>query len=99
MVFQISKAKTSPARCGFNTFPYDGPNLWKKFYHVLLFKEPNLTITKLKKILQIHLIIIIIIIIIVIIIIIINLFRLHKFTMVLMPRRKKNKYNIVINYI
>ena len=90
MVFQISKAKTSPARCGFNTFPYDGPNLWKKFYQVLLFKEPNLTITKLKKILQIHL---------VIIIIIINLFRLHKFTMVLMPRRKKNKYNIVINYI
>ena len=27
-----------------------------------------------------------------------NLFRLHKFTMVLMPK-KKNKYNIVINYI
>ena len=52
MVFQTPKAKTS---CfGLNTLRYDGANLWNKFYHALLYKEPNLTKAKLKKLLQMH---------------------------------------------
>ena len=52
MVFQTPKSKTS---CfGLNTLRYDGANLWNKFYHALLYKEPNLTKAKLKKLLQIH---------------------------------------------
>ena len=45
MVFHIPKAKTS--RFGLNTLRYDGANLWNKFYHALLYKEPNLTKPKL----------------------------------------------------
>ena len=52
MVFQTPKAKTS--RFGLNTLRYDGANLWNKFYHALLYKEPNLTKAKLKKLLQIY---------------------------------------------
>ena len=52
MVFRIPKAKT--LRFGLNTLRYDGPNLWNKFYHALLYKEPNLTIAKLEKLLQMH---------------------------------------------
>ena len=52
MVFHIPKAKTS--RFGLNTLRYDGANLWNKFYHALLYKEPNLTKAKLKKLLQMH---------------------------------------------
>ena len=44
MVFHIPKAKTS--RFGLNTLRYDGANLWNKFYHSLLYKEPNLRKTK-----------------------------------------------------
>ena len=52
MVFHTPKAKTS---CfGLNTLRYDGANLWNKFYHALLYKEPNLTKAKLKKLLQMH---------------------------------------------
>ena len=50
MVFQTPKSKTS---CfGLNTLRYDGANLWNKFYHALLYKEPNLSKAKLKKLLQ-----------------------------------------------
>ena len=52
MVFHIRKAKTS--RFGLNILRYDGVNIWNKFYHALLCKEPNLTKPKLKKLLQIH---------------------------------------------
>ena len=52
MVFYIPNAKTS--RFGLNTLRYDGANLWNKFYHALLYKETNLTKTKLKKLLQMH---------------------------------------------
>ena len=52
MVFYIPNAKTS--RFGLNTLRYDGANLWNKFYHALLYKEPNLTKAKLKKLLQMH---------------------------------------------
>ena len=41
MVFHIPEAKTS---CfDLNTLLYDGANLWNKFYHALLHKEPNLS--------------------------------------------------------
>ena len=40
MVFHVPKAKTS--RFGLNTLCYDAANLWNKFYHALLYKEPNL---------------------------------------------------------
>ena len=52
VVFHIPKAKMS--RFGLNTLRYDGANLWNKFYHALLYKEPNLTKAKLKKLLQMH---------------------------------------------
>ena len=52
MVFHIPKAKTS--RFGLNKLRYDGSNLWNKFYHGLLYKETNLTKTKLKKLLQMY---------------------------------------------
>ena len=52
MAFQIPKAKTS--RFGLNTVRYDSANLWNEFYHALLYKEPNLTKAKLKKLLQMH---------------------------------------------
>ena len=52
MVFYIPKAKTS---CfGLDTLRYDVSNLWNKFYHALLYKEPNLTKVKLKQLLQMH---------------------------------------------
>ena len=45
MVFHIPKAKTS---CfGLNTLRYDGANLWEKFCHAMLYKEPHLTKEKL----------------------------------------------------
>ena len=50
MVFYLPKAKMS--RIGLNTLRYDDANLWNKFYHALLYKEPNLT--KLKKLLQMY---------------------------------------------
>ena len=46
MVFHIPKVKTS--RFGLDTLQYDGAILWNKFYHALLYKEPNLTKAKLK---------------------------------------------------
>ena len=49
-VFHIPKAKTS--HFGSNTLRYDGANLWNKFYHTLLYTEPNLTKAKLEKLLQ-----------------------------------------------
>ena len=52
MVLHIPKAKT--LRFGLNTLRYDGANLWNKFCHALLCKEPILTKEKLKKLLQIH---------------------------------------------
>ena len=52
MVFHVPKAKTS--RFGLNTLCHDGANLWNKFYHALLCKEPNLTKAKLKKLLQMY---------------------------------------------
>ena len=52
MVFHIPKVETS---CfGLNTLRYDGANLWNKFYHALLYKEPSLTKAKLKKLFQMH---------------------------------------------
>ena len=53
MIFHIPKAKTS--HFGLNTLPYDGANLWNKFYLALLYKEPNLAKAKLKKLLQMYL--------------------------------------------
>ena len=50
MVFHIPKGKTS--HFGLNTSRYDGANLWNKFYHALLYKEPKLTKAKFKKLLQ-----------------------------------------------
>ena len=52
MVFHIRKAKTS--RFGLNTLHYDGANRWNKFYYPLLYKEPNLTKAKLKKLLKMY---------------------------------------------
>ena len=53
MVFYMPKAKTS--RFGLNTLSYDDDvNLWNKFYQAFLYKEPNLTKEKLKKLLQMH---------------------------------------------
>ena len=52
MVFHIPKAKRS--RIDLNTLRYDGANLWNKFYHALLYKEPNLSKAKLKKLLQMY---------------------------------------------
>ena len=52
VVFHIPKAKMS--RFGLNTLRYDGANLWNKFYHALLYKEPNLAKAKLKKLLQMY---------------------------------------------
>ena len=37
MVFHIPKAKTS--RFGLSALPYDGANLWNKFYHALFIKN------------------------------------------------------------
>ena len=52
VVFHKPKAKMS---CfSLNILCYDGANLWNKFYHTLLYKEPYLTKAKLKKILQMH---------------------------------------------
>ena len=48
MAFHIPKAKRS--RFGLNTLRYDGINLWNKFCHAFLYKEPNFTKAKLKKI-------------------------------------------------
>ena len=50
MVFHIPKAKT--LRFGLNTLRYGDANLWNKFFHALLYKEPNLTKVKFKKLLQ-----------------------------------------------
>ena len=47
MVFHIPKAKTS--QFALITLRYNGANLWNKFYHALLYKEPNMTNTKLQK--------------------------------------------------
>ena len=47
MVFHIPKAKTS--QFALITLRYNGGNLWNKFYHALLYKEPNMTNTKLQK--------------------------------------------------
>ena len=52
MVFNIPKAKTS--RFGLNTLRYHGANLWSKLYHAVLYKEPNLTNQKLKKLGQMY---------------------------------------------
>ena len=52
MVFHTPKTKTSSF--GLSTLRWDGANLWNKFYHALLYKEPNLTKAKLKKLLQMH---------------------------------------------
>ena len=50
MVFYIPKGKMS---CfGLNSSRYDGAYLWNKYYHALLYKEPNLTKAKLKKFLD-----------------------------------------------
>ena len=53
MVFHIPKSKTS--RFGLNLLRYDGANLWSKFYHTLLYKEPKLTKAKLQELLQMYL--------------------------------------------
>ena len=50
MVFHIPKAKS--LRFGLNTLRYGDANLWNKFFHALLYKEPNLTKVKFKKLLQ-----------------------------------------------
>ena len=47
MAFHITKTKPSPF--SLNTFRFDGANLWNKFYHTLLYKEPNLTKKKFQK--------------------------------------------------
>ena len=52
MAFHIPKTERS--RVGLNTLPYDGINLWNKFYHAFLYKEPNFTKAKLKKLLQMY---------------------------------------------
>ena len=49
MVFHIPKTKAP--RFGLNTSRYDGANFWKRLYHALLYKEPNLKKAKLKKLL------------------------------------------------
>ena len=46
----IRKAKTP--RRGLNKLLYDVTNLWNKLYHVLLYKEPNLTKGKLKNVVK-----------------------------------------------
>ena len=53
-MFHIPKAKMS--RFGLNTLRYDGANFWNKFYHALLYKEPNLTEAKqkTKALIQMH---------------------------------------------
>ena len=48
LVFDIPKAKTP--HFSLNTLRYDGVDLWINLYHALLYKERNLTKTKLKKI-------------------------------------------------
>ena len=53
MVFHIPKSKTS--LFGLNLLRYDGANIWNKFYHTLLYKEPNLIKAKLKELLQMYL--------------------------------------------
>ena len=45
MVFHMSRFSS-------NTLRYDGANIWDKFHHTLLYKEPNLTKAKLKKIIS-----------------------------------------------
>ena len=50
MVFHLPKAKTCFV---LNTLLYDGANLWKKNLSCI-YKEPNLTKAKLKKLLQMH---------------------------------------------
>ena len=52
MLFHTPKAKTS--RSGLNKLLNDVASLWNKFYHILLYKEPNLTKVKLKKLLQMY---------------------------------------------
>ena len=53
MVFHMSKVK--PSRFSLKTLRFDDDaNLWNQFFHGFLYKEPNLTKTKLKKLLQIH---------------------------------------------
>ena len=55
LAFHIPKAKTSIF--GLNTLRYDDANLWNKFLftlRVLLYKKPNLTKAKLKKLLQMY---------------------------------------------
>ena len=44
--------KAKMLRFDLNILHYDGANLWNKFYHTFLYKEPKLTKAKLKKILQ-----------------------------------------------
>ena len=53
MVFHIPKSKTS--LFGLNLLRYDGANIWNKFYHTLLYKEPNLIKAKLEELLQMYL--------------------------------------------
>ena len=50
--YSTYQSKNVPLR--FKYIKFDGANLWKKLYHELLYKEHNLTKTKLKKLLQMH---------------------------------------------
>ena len=47
MAFHITKTK--PSHFSLNTLRFDGANLWNKFYHALLYTEPNLTKEKFQK--------------------------------------------------
>ena len=53
IVFHMPKAK--PSRFSLKTLRFDDDaNLWNQFFHGFLYKEPNLTKAKLKKLLQMH---------------------------------------------
>ena len=47
--------KAKPSRFSLKTLRFDDDaNLWNQFFHGFLYKEPNLTKAKLKKLLQMH---------------------------------------------
>ena len=51
--YVIPHTKAKMSRFGLNTLHYDGANLLKEFFYVLLYRELNLAIAKREKLLQI----------------------------------------------
>ena len=52
--YETHSSMVFTSRFSLNTLHFDGANLWNKFYHGFLYKEPNLTKAKFKKLLPMY---------------------------------------------